>query len=164
MNAPQPNFGRKPAAPKGWTPSVRLELEPRTEAQEQLENFTVPIQTLRRAIADHYARGIYHSEMIASGVDRELRQAGGLPVRVDSALIREVRRREKTAIESDLAAMLSRRLAASSNSTGNLFANDRRRAISLPRWCATSRLSAASCIREARERVRLATWLDKAKP
>ncbi len=128
---------------------VRLELQVPEASTATPDQFPVPVLHVRQAIVRSYVMGIYDSRAIARGLTHELTsRPGGRPVRVDSQWVREVRRRDRSIIESDLAAALASP-----------------RPMSTAARCAVaSRFGAIYCLHAARERVRLALWVDRLRP
>src|SRR5262249_16470286 len=115
----------------------------------QEDSFEVSVTCVRRAIVHSYRQGVYDSRAIASRLSAELAQPGDSGMRVDSHLIRELRRRERSAIESDLAAGLADPCGSAETSTESKSA---------------LRFGAMYCLQAARERLRLALWVDRLAP
>ena len=144
-----------------WKRRAQREIEPRRDGRVRLElqvpeastatpdQFPVPVLHVRQAIVRSYVMGIYDSHAIARGLTNELTsRPGGRPVRVDSQWVREVQRRDRSIIESDLAAALASP-----------------RPMSTASWCGgAARFGAIYCLHAARERVRLALWVNRLRP
>lgn len=124
----------------------RLHLQVPDPSADAADHFTVPVLHVRRAIVHSFALGIYDSRTIASRLADEMAsKPGGRPVRVDPEWVREIRRKDRSAIESDLAGVLAGRSCVAARSPvtpGRKF-------------------GAIYCLHAARERMRLAAWVDR---
>ncbi|HAM71310.1 MAG TPA: hypothetical protein DCM86_06675 [Verrucomicrobiales bacterium] len=133
-NTPRPSLPKP--APR------RLEVQEGRSDDPESVRFEVPIHRIRRAIVQSYAMGIYDSRTIVMRITTL--SSPGTPlggVRVDSDWVRRFCRQERRTIESELASLLSGR-----GGVGRLGQG--------------APAGALYFLLAARERVKLASWVD----